>query len=336
MKRKFAAFTLAPLSLLGACNAIIGNDQVSLFDGSGGVGDASVRDASTANDTGSVPGTDAPAGTADSTPDTAADTSSSGPGPDSSIPESGSGSDAPVSGNDSGSCTPVTSGLIGHYVFGAGSINGSTATDSSGNGNTGTLHGFSGSEPQSAPAPFDEALVFPKSTEADVEVSNLPLNTAAGGMNSVSMWFYRNGPTSNVSDVLVSVATSPVYDLWLTYGLTSAGSDIYLCLNTGNSDCFGVASTTLLGRWVHVVGVFANGSTSGGTLYVDGQKQTSSCMTGNGFLSCTGAAGTAAAPLEFGLGNGFYFNGTMYDARVYNRALTATEVTELYNGTACP
>jgi hypothetical protein len=268
-----------------------------------------------------------------SPPDGSGDTAN-----DSSSPSDDAGGDADAGqSNDAAPCAPITLGLIGHYRMGAGSINGSTATDVSGSGNHGSLIGFTQSEPQSAPAPFDEAVVFPSAGQAYVEVPNLPLNTAHGGANSVSLWFYRSGPIGSVNDVLVSLPNFPVYDLWLTFGVNAPGSDIYLCINAGQDDCYGIASTTLLDRWVHVVAVFPNGATTGGTLYVDGQKQVSSCVTGNGFQSCAGLAGAAQAPLDFGRGNnGFYYGGILYDARVYSRALTASEVAALYNGTACP
>jgi hypothetical protein len=128
-----------------------------------------------------------------------------------------------------------------------------------------------------------------------------------------SPWSYRTGPVGNVNDVLVSLP------------------------NVGQSDCFGIASTNLLDRWVHVVAVFANGATTGGSLYVDGQPQTAGCVTTNGFSSCSGLSATAAAPLDFGMGNnGFFYYGSLCDARIYNRALTATEARALHDGTACP
>jgi hypothetical protein len=266
---------------------------------------------------------------------------------DSSRPDADSGhaSDSPPDAaldslpdtQDSPTCTPITVGLVGHYPMGAGSISGSNVNDVSGSGHNGSLVGFTQAEPQSAPAPYNQALVFPAANQGYVQIANLPLDTAPGGHNSVSMWFYRTGPVGNVNDVLVSLPNSPVYDLWLTWGVTNAGAKVYLCINVGQSDCFGIASTNLLDRWVHVVAVFANGATTGGALYVDGQPQTAGCVTTNGFSSCSGLSATAGTPLDFGMGNSaFFYYGSLYDARIYNRALTATEARALHDGTACP
>lgn len=238
---------------------------------------------------------------------------------------------------DSPTCTPITVGLVGHYPMGAGSISGSNVSDVSGSGHNGSLVGFTQAEPQSAPAPYNQALVFPTADQGYVQIANLPLDTAPGGMNSVSMWFYRAGPVGNVNDVLVSLPNTPVYDLWLTWGIKDAGANAYLCINVGQGDCFGIASANLLDRWVHVVAVFANGATTGGALYIDGQPQAAACVTTVGFSSCTGLSATAPAPLDLGTGNnGFFYYGSPYDARIYNRALTASEARALHDGTACP
>jgi hypothetical protein len=52
----------------------------------------------------------------------------------------------------------------------------------------------------------------------------------------------------------------------------------------------------------------------------------------------TGRDADGASPRDGpGMGNNsFYYQGSLYDARVYNRALTASEVQALYQGTACP
>jgi len=213
------------------------------------------------------------------------------------------------------------------------SITGTTLADSSGQHNDGTLVGFTLPQPETAPGPFGEALVYPASADAYVSIPVLPLDTTPGDANSVSMWFYRSG--SDVNDVLALLPNSPRYDLWLTCGLEEAGANDYLCINTGNDDCFGIADTTLLGRWVHVVAVFVNGPTTQGALYLDGQERASGCLTSAGFTPCTESA-VAATPVNLGGATDFFYHGMLDDVRVYDRALTASEVAALYSGAACP
>lgn len=80
------------------------------------------------------------------------------------------------------------------------------------------------------------------------------------------------------------------------------------------------APANLTTTWHHIVATYSNGALK---LYGDGQLITT---------------GTAPSPfvdyedmLRIGSGfNGFYFNGSLDDARVYNRALNATEAKALY------
>jgi hypothetical protein len=236
--------------------------------------------------------------------------------------DSGSGTDA----SDAASCTPITHGLLGHWTMDAASISGTTLADSSGNHNDGTLVGFS--QPETAAGRFGDALVYPATAAAYVTIPTLPLNGVPGGMNTVSMWYYRNPGT--LSEALALLPNSPRYDLWL------AEDGNYLCMNTGQGECMGIQANNLLGRWVHVVAIFVNGPIVQNVLYVDGQNKNAACVgAGGGFASC-GASPTAAAPVIFGGQTDFNFHGMLDDVRIYNRALTASEASALYQGTACP
>jgi hypothetical protein len=224
------------------------------------------------------------------------------------------------------SCTPVASGLVGHWTMDGTSISGTRLSDSSGNNNDGVLVGFS--QPETAPGRFGEALVYPSTGMAYVQVPVLPLDLTLGEMNSLSMWFYRSG--NDIDDVLALLPNEPRYDLWLT-----GGTGNYLCINTGHGECVGVEDDSLRDRWVHVVVVFPNGPIGQGKLFIDGQNRNAACIADGGFSSCdvTGAAG---APVDFGGETSFFFHGMLDDVRIYNRALEPAEVAALYGGTACP
>jgi hypothetical protein len=83
------------------------------------------------------------------------------------------------------------------------------------------------------------------------------------------------------------------------------------------------------------VALFGNGPTGSSSLYIDGVPRTLTCQSGNGFNSCN-TSGTAALPVSLGGDTDFFFHGLLDDVRVYNRALTASEVSSLYSGNACP
>ena len=79
-----------------------------------------------------------------------------------------------------------------------------------------------------------------------------------------------------------------------------------------------------------------SGSTSGRAVSGSASgRAVSGTGAGGGFASC-GASPTVAAPVIFGGQTNFNFHGMLDDVRIYNRALTASEVSALYQGTACP
>ena len=294
-----------------ASNVIEAGQETSVLDASDAAGNAEATagaeaggDVAAADAMVSGPGDAAPDATADADADAPADAASEAMG-----------------------CISITAGLLAHWTMDANSISGTRLADSSGNGNNGTLTGFP--TPATAPGRFGDALSYPAASNAYVLVPTIALNQTAGGANSVSLWFYRSG---TVSDVLINLPELPRYDLWLT-----GGTGDFLCINTGHSnDCFGVQDNSLLGRWVHVVAVFSNGPTTKGSLYIDGQDRNPACLAGtNNFGGCNFSA-TAAPPVSLGGQTGYYFHGLLDDVRIYNRALTAAEVSDLYNATACP
>jgi hypothetical protein len=236
------------------------------------------------------------------------------------------GSAGPEAASDGASCVPITNGLVGHWTMDVASISGTRLSDTSGNQNDGTLVGFS--QPDTAPGRFGEALLFPATGMAYVNIPVLPVDQTPGGMNTVSMWFYRSG--TDINDVLTLLPDSPRYDIWLTGGVGN-----YLCINTGHNECVGVEDDDLRDRWVHVVAVLVNGSIAECSLYIDGQNRNAGCLADGGFSSCDLSA-TAAAPVDFGGDTDFFFHGMLDEVRIYGRALDPAEVMALYDGTACP
>jgi hypothetical protein len=92
---------------------------------------------------------------------------------------------------------------------------------------------------------------------------------------------------------------------------TSGGASTSICSSNDLND----------GAWHHVVGV--SSSASNHTLYIDGVSQ------GN---STTSLGATAFNSMQVSSYAGTqYFPGSTDEVRVYNRALSATEITALYN-----
>ncbi len=66
------------------------------------------------------------------------------------------------------------------------------------------------------------------------------------------------------------------------------------------------------------------------TVYVDGATSPTTIDTGLHFVVVTDSTGVSAATLEIGRVGSSYFSGKADDVRIYNRALSPTEVQQLY------
>ena len=204
----------------------------------------------------------------------------------------------------------TTAGLVGYYTF-----NGGNANDASGNGNNGSVNG--------SPSFGAGAVSFPTQSDlitTSAAASPVAINTTAAGYNTVTFWMNWAG-TSGQMPFSWSGAT---YDLYLASGT--------LGFNTGNGDVWGTPSAGLANHWVNVAALFYNGLPNGnGHIFIDGVERTSLAY-GNG---STGSARTVGPSFQLsGWSNdtthGFVGASLLDEVRVYNRALTSTEVLEIY------
>jgi hypothetical protein len=222
----------------------------------------------------------------------------------------------------------ITTGLVGWWRLDDGG--GTAASDSSGSGNTGSL---------SSPAPAwvagkigTGALSFNGSnnyvqitglmgTPTDVTISawaNLSADGAASGSEIVS-----------IGDYIALRLDETDFPGHVTSGFYR-GSDTNFYFVSNNTSYAGTG-------WHHFVFVFDH-TNNARNLYVDGSVSGSTDTsglaigyTGDGSNTFIGRHGASSAN---------FFNGSIDDVRVYNRALTASDVAQLYaytspfNGTA--
>jgi hypothetical protein len=223
-----------------------------------------------------------------------------------------------------GGNTPIT-GLVGWWNFDEGS--GTSAADSSGGGNTGTLY----NAPTWTGGKLNGALTLNGSTQ----YVNVPDATSLelSGSWTVSAWVNPAGfPTSGNNTKLITRDDSGAntnYGIavdnnqncgglgWKVYFNNTAGSAYYACYVT----------TINTGTWYLVTGVW-DSSAQNEYLYLNGALVATQNQAGNVPTSNTG--GSLELGNEYSLAR--YLNGTIDDARVYNRALSASEVWRLYNG----
>jgi hypothetical protein len=202
----------------------------------------------------------------------------------------------------------VSTGLVGAYAFNEGT--GTTAGDSSGAGNGGTLSNAA----WTADGVFGPALSF-NGSNAWVSVAdsaNLDLTTSM----TLEAWVRPSALTSDWRTIVLKERPSGLsYALYAADGGSRPPAG-YVSVN--GSDAAAVAPTTLpLNTWTHVAMTY-DGATL--RLYVNGQLA--------GSRATTGSAAVSASPLRIG-GNavwGEWFSGAIDEVRIYNRALSQAEI----------
>lgn len=221
-----------------------------------------------------------------------------------------------------------TNGLVGWWKL--DETSGTSAADSSGTGNTGTTHA---SPAWTTAGQFNGALTFNGTTQyvSVPDVASLQLS----GSWTVSTWVNPSAlPASGLYyGVLSKTNASSNMNYVLTVdnasGLFGAGAPKWVVeFNQSSGPVWYAADQTSIstGTWYHLAGVW-DSSTHNLYLYL------------NGILVAT--QNTGANVPDSGSGNNLTIGsrgathtaGTLDDTRIYNRALTASEVKQLYSAT---
>lgn len=223
-----------------------------------------------------------------------------------------------TSNNHPGTYSGTTNGPSTWWKFGEGS--GTTAADSSGGGNAGALT----NSPTWTTGPSGNALSF-NGSNTYVAGSTPAVHTNAS--LTVAAWVYLNSTAADG----YAVSQNGSHTAAFTLGFDSASSKF--AFRMSNSDVVGATIKTQFSRvvsagyWYHLLGVYDT-TTSKIYLYVNGAAVGNSSKTVNW---------DATGPLEVGRGYlddawAGNFNGKVEDVRVYDRALSGTEITNLADG----
>jgi len=203
------------------------------------------------------------------------------------------------------------SGLVGQWKLDG------DATDSSGQGNDGTVSGAT----IITDGRWNGAYDFDGNdliTNATGVTSSLDVENAG----TISAWIR---PNKNETNAIIAGRIGPTgswFDGRMVLYTRSTGT---IGFNTGNGTVSNTQVTTASsyykpGIWYNVLGTF-NGTHY--WLYVNGNQITSNTYTTKPEMTGT--------PFNIGYWNGLgYFNGTIDEVRVYNRSLSAAEIQELY------
>ena len=209
-------------------------------------------------------------------------------------------------------------GLVGYWSFNEGT--GSYAGDSSGNRNQGTLV----SGPTWVDGKRGKALNF----DGVNDYVNAGDNTSLRITNSftISAWVKTDQNTSGLNVVAKYNGTNGYF-----FGMTGTApaGRMFGGVTTAGVITRRFTNTVLaVGRWYHIVTVY-NASAATESMYVDG-------ILDNGTQSGTPPSSVpSTAGMNFEIGsrtNGIeLWDGLIDEVRIYNRALSAQEVLQLYN-----
>ena len=217
-----------------------------------------------------------------------------------------------------------TANLVGHWKLDDGS--GTTALDSSGSGSNGTLV----NGPGWSVGKINGALSF-DGVNDNVVINNIaPYDFDRTESFTISSWVNLTG-TTGPRPIVGNQMGDGTYRGWMAYILNGSGLVRFELLNFGRGNGIQVTSTSPVndGSWRHVVITYDGSSNANGVkLYIDGIPNTLTVSANT--LSAT-TVSTDSLNIGHREKDSLYFKGLIDDTRIYSRALSVSEISDLYN-----
>ncbi len=228
-----------------------------------------------------------------------------------------------------------TDGLMMHLGFNGGDISGSTVTDKSGQANNGTIATLN-STAKLKPGVVGQGVDFLGSGSPNVAVGDADSLDFGTGSFTVSMWgTYRDFTYPKAWFMIKKSvqcynagAGNQGWDIGHGYnanGISICYSDgVNLATNGSVTFDSGYQPADLQNNWVNLVAVFDK-SANAVKFYVNGVKQTNEydISTVTGTISST-------AGVTIGTMYGWQSDGTVDEVKIFNQALTAAQIKEMY------
>ena len=225
--------------------------------------------------------------------------------------------------------TDATPNLVAHWKMDE-NTGATTLTDASTYANNANIIG----SPSFVTGLLGNAMQLSGTGQYATAPNSISLNISGAGSSSsitLAAWVRPNGATATTQNILKKAVTTGTAINGYELSLASAGSTwpqkVFFRLNQATSgDGFRVNSSTVYPlngtAWMHIAATY-DGITM--KLYVNGVQEGGD-LTGpaSGIVSNSLAVGIGAQPDGTTL-----FNGLLDDARIYNRALTASEILTL-------
>ena len=164
---------------------------------------------------------------------------------------------------------------------------------------------------------YGQAAVF-NGSSSKIDLGNNSSNNSS--VISVSLWFKTAGHSGTAA-------------LINNGGANSGETGYYLGLNSNGTIKFEASTGTINGsvnyadsNWHHIVLTLNSGAYN---IYVDGN--TTPVITGSGAFTTTATRPTWIGQFSFTASNLEFFNGSIDEVRIFGSALSASNVTQLYN-----
>ena len=201
---------------------------------------------------------------------------------------------------------------------------GTTWTDLSGCGNTGTLtNGPTYSSSNGGSIVFD-------GTNDYVENTSPNLGITGNASITLSCWFYFTG-TSSTGSYVVLLAYGNGPSALDTFALSI--TDVYRLAFAFNGGNQAISNQNLIttNTWYNFVGTKTPGAINTTTnLYLNG-SQISIASAPTGTPNVTSRVIRVGRWTNEGVGNEYYYTGRVANVQIYNRALTASEIQQNFN-----
>ena len=219
-------------------------------------------------------------------------------------------------------------GLVGWWTMDANDRNGTTLYDKSGFRN----NGIEVNTPTQTAGKINQAMSFASASAEYVDLfTNSPSTTTLSPTNAVtvSAWVKMTDTTGSYKMIVGSATTALIPDGYNLFWNDSSFSNKFVFTVNAFASNYATApfSTGVDNKWHHVVGTFDKDAASNQlNIWVDGVKGTPKTYTS----PITYKANTIVAIGRAGASDGYYWSGQIDDVRIFNRALSASEVANLY------
>lgn len=215
---------------------------------------------------------------------------------------------------------PLSQDLVGHWIMNEG--NGVTVSDVSAYGNNGTR----GTGATWTTGLRGHAIDFNNTTNGSITIADKSYYsaTATTPALTVSAWF--SGVPLVANGMIVTKGTGGGAFEWALRFPDTGTNIMFNTWDSAGTDYYSVTGTTTLssGVWYHGVGVVVHGV--GASVYLNGRWEATDTTASSANMSDT----TAAVVIGKRGDNAAFFDGLIDDVRIYNRALTDSDIAWLY------